>query len=476
MSSCSDAVAARAYPLLLTDTGAQTEAIPFDRSVYRVSDPIASISGYTDYNPQEMTVMSTWLQSIPEVYRSYGYTGIVLRPLEYAENLLKKGGLDKQIFGVSRLQDGSLTKYGLPFDRTVPMALFIANHYREISFPYKRWDINYSYRGEHAKAGRYRAFFQADNDIVDKKLTFRADAESIATMIKALESIGIRGFHVYLNHISVAKAFIRAAGVPDALCNDVLRIIDKLKPDNRAEVIVELRETVPGFGEAAAEELLASMSYQGPLSEFTAPLPEGGDVGFTHLVNVERMCIAMGVTPGTILLDLKLTRGLDYYTGIVFESFIEGREVYGSIASGGRYSDLVDGFSGVSTGLEGVGASIGLTRLFDVMKAEGVLDLSKQTTAPVFVGYRTLAEGCFEKALEVAKEIRAAGIDVEFYVSETVRVKNQLTLCNNKGIPFAVMVMNPDEIIIKELILGDAGQIAHTSTADVVATLKGKGL
>lgn len=475
MQNCTDAVSSTpCYPLLLTDASTDTDEIPFDRSAYHVSDPMRPISGYTDYSPQEMAVMSIWLQRVPEIYRRYGYTGIVLRPLEYAENLLKKGGLDKQIFGVSRLQDGSLTKLGLPFDRTVPMALFIATHYREITFPYKRWDVDYSHRGEHAKAGRYRAFFQADNDIIDKKLTFRADAESIATMIAALKSIGVGGFHVYLNHISVAKAFIRAAGVPDELCNDVLRIIDKLKPDNRAEVIAELMETVVELDAAAAEALLANMSYQGPLSEFTAPLPEGGDVGFAHMVNVEKMCIAMGVAPGTILLDLKLTRGLDYYTGIVFESFIEGKEAYGSIASGGRYSDLVDGFSGASTGLEGVGASIGLTRLFDVMKAEEALDLAKQTTAPVFVGYRTLEEGCYEKALEIAREIRSAGIDVEFYVSETVKMKTQYNICQKKGIPHAVIVMSPTEIIIKKF--PEFTQTDHASIEDVVATLKGLAL
>ena len=155
-----------------------------------------------------------------------------------------------------------------------------------------------------------------------------------------------------------------------------------------------------------------------------------------------------------------MTRGLDYYTGIVCETFIPGKERLGSIASGGRYDGLVDDFTDKPSGLQGVGMSIGLTRLFDVMKAEGSVDLTRQTSAQVFVGYRTESE--YPKALELATTLRQSGVNTELYTSDKVRVKEELNLCNREGIPFAAIVMSENEIIVKDMKTLDA-KAAHAA-------------
>lgn len=451
------------------------ERIGNQRPDYSVSDPLGPISGFTNYNVQEMRTFSDMLQKIADVYRLYGFTGIITPPFEYAENLLKKGGL-KEIYGVSRLQTGLVTKLGVPFDRTVPTAIFVARNRQNLTLPYKRFSNEYSCRGENATKGRYRAFYQCDADIFDKELTAGADAETITAMVKALEAIGVNHCNVFLNHVQIAKAFVADAGIDKKRMDDALRIIDKLKPHNWDEVVEELSTLTPDNSKAAAEELLNNMNYRGLISEyrFKKPLGSEVDTAFKHLQEIESTCVSMGVRKGTIQFCTSLTRGLDYYTGVVFESFIPGKEKYGSIASGGRYDDLVDGFADAK--IQGVGGSIGLTRLFDVLKDENQVDLSKQTSAQVFVGYRTKAEGCYEKALEVATALRDKGISVELYTASKVQVGKELDICNKKGIPCSVMVMRADELQIAEMRSGQKtsfGQVA--SIVDQILALKEQG-
>lgn len=441
------------------------------RPNYSVSEPLGPISGYTNYGPGEMSVISQWKEKLANVFRRNGFTGIETRPVEYADNLLKKGGVSKQIYGLSRLQDGSLTRLGLPFDRTVPLAIFIAQHSNEITFPYKRWDIGYAFRGEHATKGRYRAFIQADNDIIDKNLTPLSDAEVLVTTVQGVNALGVENCNVFVNHILIAKSFLVDEGIEEKDFDNALRVIDKLKPDNLDAVITELTEVIPSMTRESAVILLQRMDYRGPLADFQfdRPVSKNALEALEHLRKVERYAISMGVKPGIIQFCPTLVRGLDYYTGIVMETFIPGKERYGSIASGGRYANLVDGFSHKNTGLQGVGVSIGVTRLFDIMKMEDRVDLSHQTTAQVFVGYRTAGEGCLERALEVATALRARGLCVELYSSTPVKIGKELDICNKKGIPFAALVMREDEICLKNL--GESSQDAFSSVEELVAAV-----
>lgn len=430
------------------------------------------IAGLTDYDPVEMAAMSDYLNKIRGVFKRYGFTGIVSPPFEYAQHLQKKGGITKQIYGVSRLQDGSLTNLGIPFDHTVPTAIFVAKKLKgatvgkPLVFPYKRAAIGYSCRGERAIAGkgRYRAFIQCDADIFGKKLTAGSDAETLTAIIQGLQALGVENSRVCLNHVDIARAFVSEAGVPDDKVDDALRVIDKLKPDNRQDVIDELVQKI-SMTRGQADQLMKDIDYEGPLSEYRFAKPPSPKTlaAFEHLREIERTCEGMGVKKGTLYFSTKLTRGLDYYTGVVAETFIEGQEKYGSIASGGRYDDLVDGLGQVGQKVQGVGFSIGLTRLFDALQALNLVDLSRQTVAEVFVGYRTKGEGCYEKALEVATELRNMGLSVELYTEEDVKVKTELDLCNRKGIPCSVMVMRTDDIQVANMTTGEKTLFANVS-------------
>ncbi len=443
-----------------------------ERPNYGVNDPLGPISGFTNYSAKEMRVISSWLKELGEVFCRYGFTGLAPRPIEFTVNLVRKGGLTKQIYGLSRVQDGSLTKYGLPFDHTVPLAIFLAQHVNETAFPFMRYVIGPVFRGEHAGRGRYRSFIQADNDYIDRELTPTADATTLATTVEALKKLGACNFKVLVNHIVIAKAILADAGVPKEHFSDALRAIDKLKGDNRAEVVQELAANIPTLAKKEAESLLDRMNYRGPLADFRFEKDLGSEAiqAWNDLKEMESIATRMGLAKDTVIFALNLTRGLDYYTGVVFETFIEGKEKYGSIASGGRYDKLVDGYSNQETKLQGVGISIGVTRFFDIVKDLEMIDFSKQTEAQVFVGYRIKEEGCFEKAIDVATSLRKKGIFVELYASNKVKVGKQLDMVNRKGIPFAVLVMNKDEIIVKNMRTSE--QSAFQNQDEVIAYMQ----
>ena len=442
---------------------------------YTVSDPLGEISGFTNYSPQQMVWTAEAKSKLAGIFKRYGYTPIDTRPVEYAQNLQLAGGMTKQIYGVSRLQDGGLTKLGIPFDRTVPMAIMVAQHHQKLSFPYARYDIGWAFRGEHASKGRYRAFIQCDVDIIDRKLTASSDAQCIVAVLKGLDSLGVKNCNVFLNHIGIAKSFMNGEGIAPEQHKDALRAIDKLKPGNENEVVAELCQNVPTLTEDRARALLNKMSYRGSLSQFQFPDQPDADAinGLQHLREVEKVAKLMKLPDEMLQFAPNLTRGLDYYTGIVFETFIPGKEKYGSVASGGRYDDLIGGFNS-SIKLQGVGGSIGLTRLFDVMQAENLVNLTRQTTAQVFVGYRN--EDCFETAIEVANALREQGVNTEFHTSDK-KVKKQMELADNKGIPYAIFVMNKDEIIVKKTWIkkdaeGRTDQDSFTSIDDAISFVR----
>jgi histidyl-tRNA synthetase len=446
------------------------------RPDYTVNDPLSTPQGFIDYDARTMTVTTQWKRLLAETYAQYGFTEIDPPPVEYSANLQLTGGLDKQIFGVSRMQDGSLTKLGLPFDRTVPMAIFIAKNATRMTFPYSRYDIGWSWRGEHAAPGRYRAFIQADVDTVAPTLSPLADANCIVTLIKGLQRLGVPSCNVLLNHVGVAYSFLSEEGIAPDHFKDALRVIDKLKPDNEGEVVKELAATLPNFSEEKAKALLQKMSYRGSLSGFAfqGKPTEEGVVGLAHLRKIEELALLMGIQPGVLQFAPGLARGLNYYTGVIFETFMPGREKYGSIASGGRYDNLVGEFNS-RVKLQGVGGSIGMTRLYDVMKLQGLVDLSKQTSAQVYVGYRTEAEQA--TALRIATALRELGINTE--INATIpKVKKQLQHADDKGIPYTILAMNSDEIVVKETRLkktseAQTNQHIFTTIDDAVRFVQG---
>lgn len=441
---------------------------------------LAPIGGFISYSPNETPVIASMQRAIQEVFESFGFTPLVLRGVELLENLQAKGGINAQIYGIFEARSGTLTRLGIPFDHTVPLAIYVAQNWNQLVFPFKRNHVGMSWRAEQHAPGRFNEFVQADIDTIAEELTALDDAETISTLVTALARIGLPPhFKVLINHVDLAKSMLQGAGIQPEDCAEALRILDKLKPDNRPEVIRELCEKITNLTPETAEQVLATMEYSGPIDglERARKIDEVAQKALLHLKEVETACEGMGVPHGTLELNTSLARGLNYYTGIVFETYITGREKMGSIASGGRFDRLVDTFR-PDTNLKGVGGSIGLTRLFEVMKVEKMLAFPAQTTAQVFVGYRTIAERV--QAIALATLLRNQGLKVELFTGDA-KFRKQLAVCGKKGIPSAAMVMDADtgEVAVKSMRGGAHGdssedrQITCLGNAAAVNVLMG---
>lgn len=426
-----------------------------------------SISGFADYSESENAAFAFWIKTIEATYRSFGFTRLTPRPLELREVLLARGGIQKQIYGVSRLPNDDSTELALPFDRTVPMAHWVAQNAGSLVFPYKRYDISYSYRGERAQAGRFRGFFQADIDIVGSEdLDSTADAECIAVIYQALKKLSIGDFAITLNHIGLAKSILQEFGVGEQV-REAFIAIDKLVKIGSDGTVAELLETT-GLSQDRARELVAIFDFDGDVNSFIKQLPVASvaiSAAAAELSGVIASMQTLGVPEQVIKFKPGIVRGLDYYTGTVFETFLVGLESIGSVASGGRYEDLVSTFSKLS--LPGVGGSIGLTRLFFVACQENLIPLDFCSEATAFVGYRTPEFS--QAAQSVAAALRARNIDTDLY-SGTGNFKKQLVYADRKGIPVTIFVMDNNSFLVKDMIAKNQADYATVVEAIAAAT------
>lgn len=412
----------------------------------------APIQGFTAYSLKEQYAFTRWLEKLKTVYESFGFAPIHLRPLERLSALRGETDNQKQIFGVYRTDGNLMTELAIPFDHTVPLALFVAEqgHHKQLELPYKRYDLGLSFRGERPQVGRFRAFVQADIDVVGRKLGLAADAECLCALIKGLEDLDAGEFCVSINHIDIVKGIIQASGIPENFHPQVLRVIDKLDKRTPEEVVQEILQ-IPELpvSEEQVQALVARFNTKcASLDDFSFEEDYGpaADKGLADLREVTVLLQKMGIDPSAFQFDLRMVRGLDYYTGLVFETFLNGKEQYGSVMSGGRYSNLVGRFAEGLEDVEGVGGSIGLTRLFEIA---GENSLSKRiTTADVLVGYRTEAQQRF--AFEIATHLRDYGFKVNVYAGEP-NVKKCIAHADGLGVPFSVIAMDTNAVVVKDM-------------------------
>lgn len=460
-------------------------------------DAIQPLSGLTNYTEGQHYLFSEWMKKVATAYAKYGFTSFQPRPFELSKNLMV-GGIGHQVYGVHRESDrvkaekqatvkGSLedqsaaekieitqdsvedqstaekqetakdslenqtTRYALPYDRTVPLAIFVATRLKEITFPYKRQDIRESFRGEHAQAGRFNAFIQCDADIIDRSLNTIAEYECLMAMIDALKSLNVGSFVVSVNDIKIAKALIKEAGIPQDKEQSVLREIDKMDKNPPAEVCEKICGLLPDFDPADIKSLVQKFQFKGapkdfPISKDTSPEMRQA---YRDLGDVYSKLTRSGVRPESLQVNFGMVRGLDYYTGIVFETFLDGKERFGSVASGGRYDNLVGAFS-PQKDIQGLGCSIGLTRLFHVLQVEPDLEIPRKSVANFLVGYRTVE--LQDKAVEIATALREQGINVDLYTNPKGKVKDQFKYANSKGIPNTIMVMDNGALVLKDML------------------------
>jgi histidyl-tRNA synthetase len=427
-----------------------------------------TLKGFRDYLPAQMLPREGLMQKAREVYRSYGFAPIDTPALEYAEVLLGKGGdeTDKQLF---RFEDGGKRDVAMRFDLTIPFARFSAQHLNEIGTPFKRYAMGTVWRGEKPQKGRYREFIQCDFDTIGTKSN-AADIETLFVINDLLEAIGFERFTIRVNNRLVLNGVLEQLQIADR-STDVLRALDKLLKIGEEKVIAEMTDS--GIAEDAAKKVLEFAALSGTPDEMLSGVEsmvagsESGQEGIAKLRELFAACKAAGLAADRVQLDLSIARGLDYYTGTIYETFLDDLPTIGSVCSGGRYDNLAELFT--SQPLPGVGASLGLDRLLAAMEDLGMLPETK-TPAPVLVTM-------FDKDrttdyLRIGRVLRQAGISTEVY-PDTKAIRKQLKYADQKGFRVAI-IAGADEFDkgvwqVKNLANGEQSDVAE---AELISTIE----
>lgn len=397
-----------------------------------------TMPGVLELLPREQIAFQRMLDTIRRVYERYGFLPIETPAIELAEVLLTKTGgeTERQIYFVQStgsLAQGEEPDLALRFDLTVPLARYVAEHEQLLTFPFRRYQIQRVWRGESPQRGRFREFYQCDIDVVGRgSLSIRHDAEMPAVIASVFRELGVGRFQIRINNRKLMRGWLAAVGVPTDAHVEVLRAVDKLERGGMEVVAGRLHEL--GLDGAAIDSIADTLSRRG--EEALGSLPAGPpllDAGIDEVAQVIETLRLLGVPEEEFTVDLGVVRGLDYYTGTVYETILVDHPELGSVCSGGRYDDLAGLFT--TTRLPGVGISIGLTRLFWQLR-----ELGKVGAAPSTVlAYVTLMdpEG-LAYALDVASRLRAAGIATDVAL-EPDRLGKQLRYAHRAGIRFALI-------------------------------------
>ena len=388
------------------------------------------LKGFRDYLPEAEIQRSALLAALESVFRSFGFVPIDTPALEYAEILLGKGGgeTDKQVY---RFRDHGDRDVALRFDLTVPFARFMAEHVDELYLPFRRYHMAKVWRGENTQRGRYREFMQCDFDIVGTD-SAAADADIVLVIDSALEALDAGEFGIRINHRGIFNRFLARSGVTEK-SSAVLRLVDKLEKIGTEELRRLLAEEA---GESFAAEVLAFISAETSFDDTLAKMESlaGGPGPDTDRLRRIRDCVAEGGSVGRLRLDPSITRGLDYYTGVVFETTLDALPQIGSVCSGGRYDELAGLYT--TRSLPGVGASVGLDRLIAALEA---LERGHREAGFSKLLVLNLEDSFLPRYEAIAAACRAAGIPCELY-PEKRKLAAQFGYAERKGIPFALLL------------------------------------
>ncbi len=428
-----------------------------------------TLKGFRDYLPGPMMAREHLIDTARRVYRSFGFSPIDTPALEYSEILLGKGGdeTDKQLF---RFTDAGERDVAMRFDLTVPLARFAAQHLQEIGTPFKRYHIATVWRAEKPQKGRFREFIQCDFDTLGTDSNI-ADAETLLVIHDLMERLGFTKFTIRINNRLVLNGLLEHLGLTGQTVG-VLRTLDKLPKIGREAVIAEMTEKV-GTTAAQADSVLKMTELSGSSAEILTQvetLLAGNEQGLTGVGRLRELFTwseAAGVPQERVALDLSIARGLDYYTGTIYETFLNDLPGIGSVCSGGRYDNLAGLFT--SQKLPGVGASLGLDRLLAAMEEMGML-AAASTPAPVLI--LLFDAGHTGDYLRIARKLRAEGIDTEVFC-DARNIGKQLSYASRKGFKAAVIAGQTEfaqgNWQVKDL---KAGQQTTVTEADLLGELK----
>ena len=402
-----------------------------------------TLSGFMELLPGPQTQLEAMMEILRRTYSLYGFTPLDTPAIESADVLLAKGGgeTEKQIY---RFQKGD-SDLALRFDLTVPLAKYVALHYGELSFPFRRYQIGKVYRGERAQRGRFREFYQADIDVIgDGKLDISNEAEIPSIIYKTFSQMGLRRFQIRVNNRKILNGFYAMLGLSEQ-SGDIMRTVDKLDKIGAEKVRALLVEEC-GLAEERADEILRFIAIRGTNAEVLTALEgyrgrnEVFDLGLDELTAVVKYLGAFGVPEENFAVDLTIARGLDYYTGTVYETTLLDHPEIGSVCSGGRYDNLAEYYT--DRALPGVGISIGLTRLFYVLGKQGMLNPARNT-APADVLVLPMTDD-LTQAVRTATLLRDAGIRTQLYC-EQKKFKAKIQYADKLSIPY-VLFLGEDEI------------------------------
>ena len=429
-----------------------------------------TLSGFMELLPRDQAKMERFMQTLRESYSLYGFAPLDTPLIEASEVLLAKGGgeTEKQIYRFTK-GDSDLA---LRFDLTVPLAKYVALNYGQLAFPFRRYQIGKVYRGERAQRGRFREFYQADIDIIgDGKLDIINEAEIPSIIYRTFTELGLKKFRIRVNNRKILSGFFGLLGLSDRSA-EVLRTVDKLDkigPEKVRELLVG-----EGVSEQSADEILRFISFEGTSAEKIEFLGEYAgkseifDEGLSELRTVVGYLPDFGVPEENFEIDLTIARGLDYYTGTVYETTMTDHPEIGSVCSGGRYDNLAGYYTDKQ--LPGVGISIGLTRLFYVLNEQGLLS-GETVTAPADVLIIPMTQE-LGHAVSLATTFRSAGIRTQLY-SEQKKFKAKMNYADKLGVPFVVFV-GEDEIAQNRVSLKDmqTGQQVTVTAEEAISAVR----
>ena len=425
-----------------------------------------TLSGFMELLPAPQQQLERMMDILRKTYALYGFTPLDTPVIEASEVLLAKGGgeTEKQIY---RFQKGD-ADLALRFDLTVPLAKYVALHGGDLSFPFRRYQIGKVYRGERAQRGRFREFYQVDIDIIgDGKLDIANEAEIPSIIYQTFTRLGLKRFQIRVNNRKILNGFYAMLGLTEQ-SGDIMRTVDKLDkigPDKvRGLLTGEL-----GLTEAAAGDILRFIAITGSNQEVLTALEgyrgrnEVFDTGLTELETVVKYLAAFGVPEENFAVDLTIARGLDYYTGTVYETTLLDHPEIGSVCSGGRYDNLAEYYT--DRQLPGVGISIGLTRLFYVLGEQGMLN-PQLPTAPADVLILPMTAE-LTPAIQLATRLRAAGVRTQLY-TEQKKFKAKMNYADKIGVPYVVF-LGDDEVsagvvACKDMVSGEQTTLPFDET------------
>ena len=430
-----------------------------------------TLSGFMELLPDKQVQFDRMVELLRRSYSLYGFTPLDTPVIEASEVLLAKGGgeTEKQMY---RFTKGD-TDLSLRFDLTVPLAKYVALHYADLTFPFRRFQIGKVYRGERAQRGRFREFYQADIDVIgDGKLDIVNEAEIPAIIYNTFTALGLRQFQIRVNNRKILNGFYAMLGLTEQAA-DIMRTVDKLDKIGGDKVRNLLVGEDIGLSGESADEILKFIAIRGNNAQVLSALEgyrgrnELFDQGLDELTTVVKYLAAFGVPEDHFAVDLTIARGLDYYTGTVYETTMLDHPEIGSICSGGRYDNLAEYYTDKQ--LPGVGISIGLTRLFFVLEDQGYLN-GEMNTAPADALILPMTDD-LSPAIAFAARLRQAGVRAQLY-TEQRKFKQKMSYADKLAIPYVVF-LGEDEIAkgavsVKDMATGEQQTLSQEEGAALI--------